>query len=110
MKPEFNEIVVFQSDELSTRIELRLEEETIWLIQQQIVELFDSSKANISKYIKHIFESGELNESATNQRMNRIKNNCEDLSKEVKQFSLQLKTHELSTDGILLFQNDETYM
>ena len=57
--------MVYQSDELSTRLEVRLEEETIWLTQQQIVELFDSSKANISEHIKHIFESGELKETAT---------------------------------------------
>jgi len=60
-----NQIVVYQSKELKTRLDVRVEDETIWLTQQQIVELFDSSKANISEHIKHIFESGELVENAT---------------------------------------------
>lgn len=57
-----NEIVLYQSNELKSRIEVRIEEETIWLRQNQIVELFDSSKANISEHIKNIFQSGELDE------------------------------------------------
>jgi hypothetical protein len=43
---------------------VRLEEETVWLTQAQLVELFQSSKANISEHIKHIFEEGELNENS----------------------------------------------
>ena len=46
-------------------MEVRLDDETVWLTQQQIVNLFDSSKANISEHIKYIFESGELEEAAT---------------------------------------------
>lgn len=57
-----NEIVLYQSNELTSRIEVRIEDETIWLTQNQIVALFDSSKANISEHIKHIFQSGELDE------------------------------------------------
>jgi hypothetical protein len=60
-----NQIVVYQSKELKTRLNVRVEDETIWLTQQQIVELFDSSKANISEHIKHIFDSGELVEGTT---------------------------------------------
>jgi hypothetical protein len=60
-----NEIILYQADELRTRIEVRIESENIWLTQQQIVDLFDSSKANISEHIKHIFKTGELNKTAT---------------------------------------------
>ena len=60
MKPK-NEIILYQIDELSTRLEVRLEEETIWLTQLQIVELFNSSKANISEHIKHIFVFAQFN-------------------------------------------------
>lgn len=89
--PELNEIVVYQSDELSTRLEVRLEEETIWLTQQQIVELFDSSKANISEHIKHIFESGELKETATvrNFRTVRTEGNRK-VSRELAHYSLDV--------------------
>jgi hypothetical protein len=60
-----NEIVLYQSDDMAERMEVRLDDETVWLTQQQIVNLFDSSKANISEHIKCIFESGELEEAAT---------------------------------------------
>lgn len=60
-----NEIVLYQADAGSTHIDVRIEDETVWLTQQQIIELFQSSKANISEHIKHIFESEELDEKST---------------------------------------------
>lgn len=57
-----NEIVLYQANDSSTIIEVNIADETIWLSQQQIVELFDSSKANISEHLKNIFLSGELDE------------------------------------------------
>ena len=60
-----SEIIIYQSHEMSTRIEARYEMETIWLTQAQIVSLFDSSKANISEHTKNVFNSGELKEMAT---------------------------------------------
>ena len=47
------------------KLEVRLEDETVWLTQAQIVELFQSSKANISEHIKNIYEQGELEASST---------------------------------------------
>jgi len=60
-----NEIVIYQPDEISARIDVRIEDETVWLTQAQIVKLFDSSKANISEHLKNIFQSGELDENST---------------------------------------------
>lgn len=59
-----SEIVIFQANDSSTKIEVNVADETIWLSQQQIVELFDSSKANISEHLKNIFVSGELDENS----------------------------------------------
>ena len=56
------EIIIYQSEEGRTKIEVRLENENIWLTQAQLVELYQSSKSNISEHIKHIFEEGELSE------------------------------------------------
>ncbi|MBR5061159.1 MAG: virulence RhuM family protein [Prevotella sp.] len=58
------EIVMYQPDE-TIRLEVRVEDETVWLNQQQIVTLFQSSKANISEHIRNIYEQGELEEEAT---------------------------------------------
>lgn len=56
------EIIIYQTDEGKTKIDVRFIDETVWLTQAQLVELFHSSKANISEHIKHIFEEGELDE------------------------------------------------
>ena len=58
------EIVLYQPDD-SVNIEVRLEDETVWLTQDQIVDLFQSSKGNISEHIANIYEQGELEEGAT---------------------------------------------
>ncbi len=55
-----NEIVVYQPKDSTKYFEVNIADDTIWMRQQQIVELFDSSKANISEHIKNIFLSGEL--------------------------------------------------
>lgn len=54
------EIVIYQTDDGQTNIDVRFEDETVWLTQAQLVELYQTSKANISEHIKHIFEEGEL--------------------------------------------------
>ena len=59
-----NEIVLYQPDE-AIKLEVRLEGETVWLTQAQIVILFESSKANISEHIKNIYEQRELEEKET---------------------------------------------
>jgi hypothetical protein len=59
------EIAIYQSKDGQTKIDVRFEDETVWLTQAQLVELYQSSKSNISEHIKHIFEEGELTEEAT---------------------------------------------
>lgn len=61
---EKGEIIIYQTDDGTTNIEVKLEDETVWLTQQQLVELYQSSKSNVSEHIKHIFEEGELDECA----------------------------------------------
>ena len=61
---QHGEIILYQPDE-TVKLEVRLEDETVWLTQAQIVELFQSSKANISGHIKNIYEQQELEENTT---------------------------------------------
>lgn len=58
------EIILYQPDE-TVKLEVRLEEETVWLTQAQMVELFNSTKQNISLHINNIFKDGELEQKAT---------------------------------------------
>lgn len=59
------EIIIYQSDDGLVKLKTRINDDTIWLTQAQLVELYHSSKANVSEHIKHIFKEGELTESAT---------------------------------------------
>lgn len=59
------EIVIYRTDDGHTKIDVRFIDETVWLTQAQLVELFQSSKANISEHIKNIYAEGELDEEST---------------------------------------------
>ena len=59
-----DEVVVYQPDD-KVRIEVRLNDDMIWISQPQMVQLFQSSKANISEHIKNIFHQNELDENST---------------------------------------------
>ena len=52
--------LIYQSEDGKIKLDVRFENETVWLTQAMIVELFQSSKANVSEHVKHIFEEGEL--------------------------------------------------
>ena len=155
-----NEIILYQSDDLPEHIEVRLDEDTVWLSLNQIAQLFNRDKSVISRHLRNVYKEGELSREATvaknatvqmeagrevtreidyynldailsvgyrvnskqgtqfriwatnvlrdyllkgyalNQRMNRIENNFENLSQEVRNISLQIKTNELPKQGI----------
>lgn len=61
---ENSEVIIYQSEDGETRIDVKFIGETVWLSQQQLCELYKSSKANVSEHIKHIFEDGELDEES----------------------------------------------
>lgn len=67
-----NEIIIYQPDEWLS-LDVRVDDETVWLTQSQIVELFESSKANISEHLKHIFDSGELAKEATVRKFRTVR-------------------------------------
>ncbi len=60
---EENSIIIYTPEDGSTKIDVRLIDETVWLNQEQLVKLYDSSKSNISEHIKNIFSDGELEEN-----------------------------------------------
>lgn len=150
----------YQSNEIPEHIEVRIDDNTVWLTQAQMASLFGQTKQNVSLHVNNCFKEGELDKCATvkdsltvqmegkrkikrrieyynldviisvgyrvkskqgtqfriwatnvlrdfllkgyalNQRMDRIENYYENLNKEVKQISLQLKTKELPNQGI----------
>ena len=56
------EIIIYQNKENNISLNVRLEDENVWLTQANLVTLYQSSKSNVSEHIKHIFEEGELDE------------------------------------------------
>ncbi len=57
--------IIFKTDDEKIAVDVRLDEETVWLTQQQIAELFDTARSNIVEHIKHIYDEGELIPEAT---------------------------------------------
>ena len=149
-----NEIILYRPNEAAEHIEVRIDNETVWLNQEQISLLFQRDQSVISRHIRNVFREKELDEKsnmqkmhipnsdklvtfynldviisvgyrvkskqgtqfriwattvlreyllkgfAINQRVDRIENNLENLSKEVNKISLQLKTNNLPNQGI----------
>ena len=67
-----SQIVLYQPDE-SISFQVKIEEDTVWLTQAQMVELFGSSKANISEHITNIYQQGELVQSATVRKFRTVR-------------------------------------
>ncbi len=59
-----NEIIIYTTDDGQVDIEVRLEDENVWLTQNSMAELFNTTKQNISLHIKNIFDEKELNENS----------------------------------------------
>jgi hypothetical protein len=64
-KNEKSQIIIYQTESGKTKIEVRLEDETVWLSQKLLAELFQTTKQNISLHIQNIFDEGELTPEAT---------------------------------------------
>lgn len=67
-----NEIILYQPDN-TLRLDVRVEDDTVWLSQSQMVELFASSKSNVSEHLKNIFETGELRKDATVRKFRTVR-------------------------------------
>ena len=62
---EHGKIIIYKDKNGNNNIEVRMQDNTVWLNQNQLVKLYNSSKSNISEHIKHIFEEKELDEDST---------------------------------------------
>ena len=61
------EVILYRRDDGAPALEVRLEEETVWLSQQQIAELFQTTQQNVSLHLLNIYDEGELDEQATHK-------------------------------------------
>lgn len=70
-------IVIYQTDDDNTKIDVQFVDETVWLSQAQLCELYQTSKSNVSEHIKNIFEEGELEENSTVRKFRTVQNEGE---------------------------------
>lgn len=68
-----SKIIIYQAEDGSAKIDVRLEDETVWLTQQQMAELFQSSRTNVVEHIKNIYSDGELEEKATCREFRQVR-------------------------------------
>jgi prophage maintenance system killer protein len=85
------QIVIYQTADGQTSIDVKLIEESIWLTQADIIELFQSSKANISEHIKHIYLSQELDKTATVRKYRTVrKEGARQIARELDHYNLDM--------------------
>ena len=64
MEENKSEIILYETNSGQTKVEVRFEGETVWLTQAQMIELFQTTKQNVSLHIKNLFDEGELEEKS----------------------------------------------
>ena len=90
-KENKSEIVIFKTSDEKVSIDVRFEGETVWLTQAQLVDLYGSSKANVSEHIKHIFEEGELTKEATVRKFRTVQTEGNrSVEREVEYYNLDM--------------------
>ena len=70
---EENKIIIYTSIDGNTKIDVKLEDDTLWLTQTQMCELYQTSRTNVVEHMKHIYEEGELQEEATCRKFRQVR-------------------------------------
>lgn len=88
---EENKIILYQDDNEITRVSVRFADEDLWLTQGQLVEIYQTSKSNVSEHIKHIFEDGELTKEATVRKYRTVQiEGSRKVEREVEHYNLDM--------------------
>lgn len=70
---EKNKMIIYTDESGLTKIDVKLEDDTLWLTQAQMCELYQTSRTNVVEHIKHIYEEGELQEEATCRKFRQVR-------------------------------------
>lgn len=85
------EIIIFKTSDGKVSVDVRFEDETVWLTQSQLVDLYGSSKANVSEHIKHIFEEEELSKDSTVRKFRTLQNEGNrQVEREIEYYNLDM--------------------
>ena len=89
---EENKIVIYQTEDGQTQIDVRLDNDTVWLTQAQMVELFQTTKQNVSLHVGNVFKEGELEkESTVKEYLTVQKEGLREVARKVKYYNLDVK-------------------
>ncbi|MCM1062285.1 MAG: virulence RhuM family protein [Eubacterium sp.] len=87
----FGEILIYQSDNGSTNIEVKFQDETVWLTQQQMADLFQTFRTNVVEHIKHIYDEGELDAESTCRKFRQVRKEGErEVLREIPFYNLDM--------------------
>lgn len=85
------EILIYQSEDGLTKIEVKIQDETVWLTQQQMADLFQTSRTNVVEHIAHIYEEFELDENSTCRKFRQVrKEGNREVSREMSYYNLDM--------------------
>lgn len=85
------DIVIYQTKDGDTKIDVRFVDETVWLTQQQMADLFQSSRTNIVEHIRHIYEEGELDEASTCRKFRQVRTEgSRQVTREIPYYNLDM--------------------
>ncbi len=70
---EKNKMIIYTDESGLTKIDVKLEDDTLWLTQAQMCELYQTSRTNVVEHIKHVYEEGELQEEATCRNFRQVR-------------------------------------
>lgn len=85
------EIIIYQSETGDTKVDVRFVDETVWLSQQQMAELFQTSRTNVVEHIGHIYEEGELDEESTCRKFRQVRTEgSRQVTREIPYYSLDM--------------------
>ena len=88
---EYGEILIYQTDDGQTNIEVKIEDDTVWLTQQQMSELFQTSRTNVVEHIKHIYEEGELDGISTCRNFRQVrKEGNREVTRQIPYYNLDM--------------------
>ena len=85
------EILIYQSEDGLTKIEVKIQDETVWLTQQQMADLFQTSRTNVVEHIAHIYEEFELDKNLTCRKFRQVrKEGNREVSREMPYYNLDM--------------------
>lgn len=86
-----NQVIIYQSEDGETRIDVKFTGETVWLSQQQMADLYQSSRSNVVEHIKHIYEDEELDEESTCRNFRQVRQEgARQVAREIPYYNLDM--------------------